>query len=423
MPIDLVRILIAPLLLLAGAGLVFGRLTTLAPDLQLLLAALPYLLGATNLLLAYLYNQSRAMLSALNLLAGYALIQQCLQSPLAEPDNFVLFSLLSLLLPFNQLLFCLAPERGLRNRRALAMKLLPLAPFALLGLLWQQHWLAPWLYQLPAPLHELAVEARYLSTASAWFCAVALLLGALVLHFRRTHADGAMLGVLLTLPALFFWFDQPLISPLLFSTMQLVLVQALVFHSHQLAFVDELTGIPARRALQEQLRSLGRRYTIAMMDIDHFKRFNDRYGHDAGDQVLRLVASKLREVSGGGRVFRYGGEEFTVLFRGKSEEDALPHLEQLREAIAGYPLQIRRSDRPDDVDAGRRQRSSGASGKPVQVTISIGLCERGPTHSDPDAVLQQADKALYAAKKAGRNRTVPSRRLRQRSRRGQSDFA
>ncbi|NVK41683.1 MAG: GGDEF domain-containing protein [Oceanospirillaceae bacterium] len=423
MPIDLLRILIAPLLLLAGMGLLHGNLLQLSPELHLLLAALPYLLGVANLLLGYLFNQSRILLSALNLLAGYTLIRHCLQTPLALPDNFVLFSLLSLLLPFNQLLFCLAPEHGLRNRRSLILRLLPLSPLPLLWLLWQQHWLAPWLENLPMPLLDMLVQERYLSAGAAWLCGLALLLGALVLHFRRTRADGALFGVLLTLPALFFWFDRALISPLLFTTVQLMLAQAVLLHSHQLAFVDELTGIPARRALQEQLRSLGRRYTIAMMDIDHFKQFNDRYGHDAGDQVLRLVASKLRQVGGGGRVFRYGGEEFTVLFRGKGEEDVLPYLEQLRETIAGYPLQIRKPDRPEDSEHGRQRRQRRSGERPVQVTISIGLCECGPAHLDSETVMQQADKALYAAKKAGRNRTMPSHRLRRRSRRGQSDFA
>jgi len=79
--------------------------------------------------------------------------------------------------------------------------------------------------------------------------------------------------------------------------------------------------LPSRRALIERLPSLGRRYTVAMVDVDHFKNFNDTYGHDAGDQVLRMVASRLGEVSGGGTAFRYGGEEFTILFPGKGGKE------------------------------------------------------------------------------------------------------
>ncbi|MFC6672354.1 GGDEF domain-containing protein [Marinobacterium aestuariivivens] len=423
MPVELLRMLFMPLLLLAGGVLLQGSLVDLGPQLQLLLAVLPYLLGGANLLLGYLFNQSRLLLSTLNLLAAYLLIQLCLQTPLARPDNFVLFSLLTLQLPVSQLLICLAPERGLRNRRRLLPQLIPLALYPILWLLWQQQLLGPWLSRLPAAMLELQVAGHYLSEGSALLCALTLLLSATVLYFRRSRSDGALFGVLLALPALFYGFDRPQISPLLFTAMQLMLSQALILHSHQLAFVDELTGIPARRALQEQLASLGRRYTLAMMDIDHFKQFNDRYGHDAGDQVLRLVASQLRRVGGGGRVFRYGGEEFTVLFRGKGESEALPHLEQLREAIAQYPLQIRQPNRPDNAKSGRQQRRARNADKPVQVTVSIGLCERSPTCPDADAVMQQADKALYAAKRAGRNRTLASQRLGRRVRHGQSDFA
>ena len=67
-------------------------------------------------------------------------------------------------------------------------------------------------------------------------------------------------------------------------------------------------------------------YTIAMVDVDHFKTFNDKHGHDVGDQVLQLVASRLARSPGGGRAYRYGGEEFTLIFPGRTREQALPHL-------------------------------------------------------------------------------------------------
>jgi diguanylate cyclase (GGDEF)-like protein len=184
----------------------------------------------------------------------------------------------------------------------------------------------------------------------------------------------------------------------------LSLVVAVLQETYRLAFRDELTGLPSRRALIERLPSLGRRYTIAMVDVDHFKNFNDTYGHDAGDQVLRMVASRLGEVSGGGTAFRYGGEEFTILFPGKSAEQALTHLETVRARVAGYRMAIRRTDRPKRRGAGKRQRSSDHGTKTVTVTVSIGVAERSGNHDAPDAVLAAADKALYEAKRLGRNR-------------------
>ena len=83
-----------------------------------------------------------------------------------------------------------------------------------------------------------------------------------------------------------------------------------------------------------------------MCDVDHFKKFNDTYGHDAGDQVLRMVASKLSHVGGGGRTFRYGGEEFLVVFRGRSASEAKPFVESLRCSIADAGFVLRSPDRP-----------------------------------------------------------------------------
>lgn len=107
--------------------------------------------------------------------------------------------------------------------------------------------------------------------------------------------------------------------------------------------------------MESDLRHLGRRYTIAMIDIDHFKSFNDTYGHDTGDDVLRLVASQMERVGGGARIYRYGGEEFTVLFKGKTAEQAKVHLENLRASVEAYDLVLRDVDnRPKDEKQGRK---------------------------------------------------------------------
>src|SRR4029077_13648145 len=92
-------------------------------------------------------------------------------------------------------------------------------------------------------------------------------------------------------------------------------------------------------------------YAVAVVDIDHFKKFNDTYGHETGDQVLRLVAAKLATVTGGGRAYRVGGEEFSILFPGKSVREVLPHLELLRSVIEGSQFHVR---------GGHERRSSGA---------------------------------------------------------------
>lgn len=136
-----------------------------------------------------------------------------------------------------------------------------------------------------------------------------------------------------------------------------------------------------------------------MLDIDHFKKFNDTYGHDIGDQVLKLVASKLAQVKGGGKVFRYGGEEFTIIFSGKSPEQALPLLEAVRQAVQDYKVVIRQAQRKTKKS---RTGKNTSNVKTVSVTISIGVAAR-VDKLNFEQTLKQADQALYRAKKSGRN--------------------
>ncbi|BBD06919.1 sensor domain-containing diguanylate cyclase [Desulfovibrio ferrophilus] len=192
-------------------------------------------------------------------------------------------------------------------------------------------------------------------------------------------------------------------QPAAFATgAALALVVPLLQDSYRMAFLDELTGLPARRSLVADLRGLGSRYSIAMADIDHFKKFNDTYGHDVGDEVLRMVASHLGKVSGGGRAYRYGGEEFTILFPRKGKDDAFEHLDALRAAIESAGFAVRTKPRPVKKPKAKPVKKQPAT-KTVSVTISMGVAER-ETGQTPEEVLKQADKTLYKAKKKGRNR-------------------
>lgn len=180
----------------------------------------------------------------------------------------------------------------------------------------------------------------------------------------------------------------------------LILVYAVLEHSYEVAYRDELTALPGRRALNEFLPDLGRRYAIAMCDVDHFKNFNDTYGHEAGDQVLRMVAGKLSQVPGGGRAFRYGGEEFTIVFPDRAAKESLPFVESLRQAIASTSFILRAPDRPREKP---KEKPDPGPKKAVTITISIGVAERSKGWSTPELVLEAADSALYRAKEAGRN--------------------
>lgn len=179
---------------------------------------------------------------------------------------------------------------------------------------------------------------------------------------------------------------------------------AILRASYRMAFVDGLAGVPNRRALDEALSRLSGDYALAMVDVDHFKQFNDRHGHDAGDRVLASVAQLLKSTRGA-QAFRYGGEEFCLLFTGSRVRDAWQACEDVRSSIEQMRVQVRSASPSRQRTAQSKPKASGG----VKVTVSIGLAERGEKLRNTEDVLDAADKALYKAKSKGRNRVVSSR--------------
>ncbi len=189
-----------------------------------------------------------------------------------------------------------------------------------------------------------------------------------------------------------------------------ILGVAVIETSYFIAYHDELTRLPARRAFKQMVARLDENYSIAMVDIDHFKQFNDTFGHDVGDQVLRMVASKLAGVGGDGKAFRYGGEEFAIVFTGKCTEEVQPYAEELRRTIAESMFVVRGMDRSRRR---RKERRTGHSNRKLRkhhlntrVTVSMGLANHSTSNATVEDVIEAADKALYRAKEEGRNRVV-----------------
>jgi diguanylate cyclase (GGDEF)-like protein len=174
-------------------------------------------------------------------------------------------------------------------------------------------------------------------------------------------------------------------------------VLGVLYASYRMAFVDALSGLPNRRALDETLMRLTGHFAVAMIDIDHFKQFNDTYGHAAGDVVLRTVAKLLRRHAGG-TAFRYGGEEFCVVFEGARVAKAADHCEAARAAVQAERIAV--------PAKGKRGLAGKVALTQVAVTISIGTAAREAERRGPHEVLKAADQALYKAKAKGRNRVV-----------------
>jgi len=159
----------------------------------------------------------------------------------------------------------------------------------------------------------------------------------------------------------------------------------------RLATIDGLTGLNNHRTFQERLeteiaRAMRYRHKVSllMMDIDNFKRFNDTYGHRAGDEVLKRAACRVIEsIRSIDFAARYGGEEFVVILPETPAEGAVVTAEKIRETIMNHKISMGGSD--------------------ISVTISIGVATYPEDAADRESLIERADRALYAAKRAGRN--------------------
>ena len=246
-----------------------------------------------------------------------------------------------------------------------------------------------------------------LSTAASGAYLFVLLAGLLKLIKSDDNSVASLISVLLFSFITLALFDLPKISTVMFTAAGISLIFNLMSSSYDMAFRDELTGLLGRRALNDRLKGLGRRFAIAMMDVDHFKKFNDTYGHDIGDDVLKMVAKQINTIKGGGTAYRYGGEEFCIVFPGKSAKECVPFLELVRISIENYQMELRnfehrpKSQKQGKERRGRRDKKRG--NEFVSVTISIGVAERNEQNALLENVLKAADDALYEAKESGRN--------------------
>ena len=247
------------------------------------------------------------------------------------------------------------------------------------------------------------LPARYFDwtplSQTALFSAVMVFLSLLILLILKASPLASVaLGVHVAMLLVFQYYKSSYSINIFSSAALLMCLYAVMQESWRMAYLDELTELPSRRALREKFQAISGTYTVAMLDVDHFKKFNDTHGHDVGDAVLRMIAAKMSKVTGSGSVYRYGGEEFAVVFTGKGCDAAEPHLEALRQTIANTPFVVNRQGQRSGEKKSRNRKV-----QTVQVTVSIGMADSRGQAGSPWGIMKQADKALYRAKKKGRN--------------------
>jgi len=414
-------------ILLVGVALLLysGWLTLALPALSFLY----YCAVTGGMLLAWRFHSSRTLFALLVLFlaqAAIALFGDGVASP--GTPGWVALEAVAVLVPLDFVFIALMQERGFTVSATAPVGLILFVQFVIVGVLCRA---AERLPPFPAHVHHLAGAVSLPTYALLLFVASGIFLLVRFL-FTRKPIDSALLWSLSAFFLSLRFTGMARDSTVYSATAACILAASIVENSYLLAYHDDLTTLPSRRAFNDALLRLQTPYSIAVVDIDHFKRFNDTYGHETGDQVLRLVAACLARVTGGGQAYRCGGEEFNLLFVGKTAAEVLDHLEKLRTKIESSEFHTRGDDRrqaPRGADR-RNQRTGGRARKgdairqltqesdraALSVTVSIGVATSAKEGSNPEHVLQAADKALYRAKANGRNRVETASSERRRTR-------
>jgi diguanylate cyclase (GGDEF)-like protein len=382
-----------------------------------------YAVFAAGILLAWRFHSSRVLFALIMLLLAHrAMAFFSAGRAVSAGPGRIAFEAIAFLLPINFMVLSLVRERGLTIPAVTPRLVLLFLESVFVAVICRPGaTTSPALLRVAFLHRSLFHWTQIPQPALLTFAAAFVVLLVRLLLYRKPLESGLLWSLAATFLGLHTNPVDRIATPY-WATAGLVLVAAIVENTYVLAYHDELTSLPARRAFNEALLRLEVPYSIAVVDIDHFKSFNDTYGHDTGDQVLGMVAARLARVSGGGRAFRVGGEEFSILFAGKSMKEVVPHLDALRTLIEDSRFRVRTTPerrsaprgagrRVDDKKSTVRRKRTRPSRIPeesalsgLSVTVSIGVAESSPKAQEVDQVIQAADKALYRAKKSGRNR-------------------
>jgi diguanylate cyclase (GGDEF)-like protein len=396
-------VFVVPVSVLVVACVLVPRIAGMPPSRYELFQLAPYIISALGLFLSIHFHRGRPFMALLLFAVFYWSSRHYLIGRPLEPSLNEIYQAFVLLIPANLALITVMRERGVFS---------PAGRHRLI-FLGAQVFIAFWFFRYNFIIALPVIAANFglpdfmtpdvVPQPAMLAGSVAFILTTTLAVRRQAPVDAGLVGSLIAFCIACNWITSPDIHTLFSASGMLILTLSILRDSYNMAFMDDLTNLPSRRSLNESLSGLGHNYALAMLDVDHFKNFNDTYGHDVGDQVLKMVARLMMDVGGGGKAFRYGGEEFTILFPGRRAGEVIPELEKVRESIASYKLALRSGERSKNDKDGKAQRGSKGTSSHVSVTISIGVAESGDNLSTPEEVLKAADKALYKAKNKGRN--------------------
>ena len=383
--------------------------------LQQPIGALPYIVLAFGFIFGWYFSSSRMILSLLVLaLADRALVVLPANGGDQEAVSQTIVAITAFLVPLNLLAFSILKEDSISTFRGVMRVVLVLVqPFLLL-------WLClPDQQVLTSSFTWQYIPSRYTDWTPIPQPALVAFAIAGLLHVIRfaLHRDPLEGGAIWALCAIFVAYHtsrygwQP---TNFFMTAGLIFFVTLLQSFYRQTYRDELTGIPGRLAYDEAIGQLGKRFSVAIIGIDQLTQYANVHGKPVSEQILKLAAPRIQAACSDGQIFRTTGEEFTVLFPGKSAIDTMGTLDIVRKSVEAIGLFLRGRDR---VWEQRGIQEAGSRDRALPITLSIGVGEKLTDSATLTLVIKSAYRGLYEAKgiggnvvKRGLQAVVPARR-------------
>jgi diguanylate cyclase (GGDEF)-like protein len=370
--------------------------------LQQPIAALPYIVLTFGFIFGWYFSSSRMILSLLVLaLANQALVFTATSGADQPVVSQALVATTAFLVPLNLLAFSILKENSLSTLWGVIRLVLVLVqPFLLLWLcLPDQQVLAfsftrdyiPSFYTEWTPIPQAALAAF----------AIAFMMHVIRFALHRDPLEG---GAIWALGAIFVAYHtsrygwQP---ANFFMAAELILFVTVLQSFYRQTYRDELTGVPGRLAYEEAIGQLGKRFSVAVIGIDQLTQYANIHGKSVSEQVLKLAAPRIQAACSDGMIFRTSGEEFTVLFPGKSATDTMGTLDIVRKSAEAISLFLRGRDWVREKQGGNKE--GGSPDRALPITLSIGVGEKLNDNTTLSLVIKSAYRGLYEAKGIGGN--------------------
>ncbi len=397
MKVKVVRGWVWPSLILLGLGVLLATFWAGAPRLVGATNTSPLLVYPLGFGLAWHFRRSRVAAVLLGLFMMDLLLRP---SPSAlQPGIGSVWDASGVLFLFLMPVVAAMKDRGVSSPRGVTQVAIVLGGLASGLLVWAvRPELLSWTWQPFLPWELSALGMSHAVLVSGLF---ALLITGGLAVVRGHRLDKSFFciaaAIVLALPG-----GSDSIESTIYLTMAgLMLIVNVLEKSYAFSTLDDVTGLPTRRALRQEIKSAGPTYALAFVGVDHYKELYDRYGRDTSDRVVKRVAMHLGKTSVTGRPFRYGNQEFALVYKGRGRNDVLGDLEMLRADIEDFRFSLR----PKALGNGQ----PGSPQYPAvrwSLTVSVGVAERAEKKgwaARYHAVARAARGALHRGQKAGGN--------------------